>query len=78
MAKLFHYAQLTELIRNWFEHVFFPELRRKREEECERTGYDGNAVLILDGFSSHKLAFESFDLKEEHLTLVYLVPHSSH
>ena len=68
----------TDLIRYWFEHVFFPELRRKREEERERTGYDGNAVLILDGFSSHKLALESFDLKEEHLTLVYLVPHSSH
>ena len=47
------YANM-QVIHQWFEKVFFPTLRRKREEERQRTGYDGYAVLILDGFPSHK------------------------
>ena len=47
------YANM-QVIHQWFAKVFFPTLRRKREEEKQRTGYDGYAVLTLDGFPSQK------------------------
>lgn len=43
-----------------------------------RTGYQGQSVLILDGYLPHIKTFESIDLQGEKLTLHFLVPHSSH
>ena len=39
----------SEVFHYWFEKVFIPELKRKRE----KYEYDGLAVLTLDGCSSH-------------------------
>lgn len=47
-------------------------------EESKRGGYNGNAVLIIDSFSSLAKDLSHFQLNNYHLTLVYLVPHSSH
>lgn len=68
----------TELIKFWLEQIFFPEVQRRMTEEYHRTGYDGYAVLILDGFSCHKKALEAYNLDQMGIKLVYLVPHSSH
>ena len=68
----------TQLIKQWVQEVFIPLVRNKRNEEQSRSGYTGNAVLILDGFSSHEKALSEFDLASEHITVVYLVPHASH
>ena len=68
----------TDLIKTWLEEVFFPEVERKLKIEQERTGYSGDAVLILDGFSCHHKALECYDLASRHIKLVYLAPHSSH
>ena len=68
----------TELIKFWLENIFFPVVAQKLDEERKRSGYQGNAVLILDGFSCHRKALESFNLEERHVTVVFLVPHSSH
>ena len=68
----------TEIISKWLEDEFFPEIRRRREVEMKRSGYDGPAVLILDGFSCHKKALDCFNLEEYGVKTVFLVPHSSH
>ena len=58
----------------WLNSIFLPFLRNERM----RTGYQGQSVLILDGYLPHIKAFESIDLQGEKLTLHFLVPHSSH
>ena len=68
----------TDIIIKWLEEIFLPTVEYKWKEENKRSGYNGNAVLILDGFSSHAKALSHFQLNNYHLTLVYLVPHSSH
>lgn len=68
----------TELIKYWLENIFFPEVERKLTEERENTGYEGDAVLILDGFSCHRKALEAYNLEEKHIKIVFLPPHASH
>ncbi len=51
---------------------------KKKEIEFKRSGYQGHAVLLLDGFAGHAKAFEKYNLDELGIKLVYLVPHSSH
>lgn len=57
---------------------FSPFLDNTWEEEHKRTGYSGNAVLILDGLAAYAAALRDFDLRSHHLIVKYLVPHSSH
>lgn len=38
----------------------------------------GNAVLILDGLAAHAAALNGFNLQLHHISIIYLVPHSSH
>lgn len=68
----------TEITKLWLKEFFFPFLDNKWEEEHKRTGYSGNAVLILDGLAAHAVALRDFDLRSHHLIVKYLVPHSSH
>lgn len=58
----------------WLNEIFLPFLHNQRM----KTGYQGQSVLILDGYLPHIKAFESIDLQGENLTLHFLVPHSSH
>lgn len=68
----------TDLIKYWIEEIFFPDVEKKLREEQMRSGYNGKAYLILDGFSCHKKAFEQYDLNEKKIELIFLPPHSSH
>ncbi len=68
----------TEIMKFWLKEIFFPFLDKKWEEEHQRTGYSGNAILILDGLAAHAAALKDFDLQSHHLIVQYLVPHSSH
>lgn len=68
----------TDIIKIWLEQIFFPNIEKKLQEEKERSGFDGKAVLILDGCSCHAAALKQYNLDEKKLTLIYLVPHSSH
>ena len=68
----------TELIKFWIEEIFFPTVEAKMEEERKRSGYNGHAVLILDGFSCHHKALDGYDLEGRNIKVIYLPPHSSH
>lgn len=68
----------TDLIRKWLEEIFLPTVQEKWIIENRRSGYTGNAVLILDGFSAHAKALSQIQLANYHLSLIFLVPHSSH
>ena len=68
----------TDIIAKWLRDEFFPEIERRRAIERERSGYEGHAVLILDGFSCHKKALDLFNLEEMGVKTVFLAPHSSH
>ena len=68
----------TDLMKFWLSQIFFPFLDQKWIEENQRSGFTGNAVLILDGLAAHAAALNTFDLRSHHLTILYLVPHSSH
>ncbi|KAK8890374.1 hypothetical protein M9Y10_035150 [Tritrichomonas musculus] len=72
------FAKNTDFIRTWLEEIFLPTIQQKWNEENQRGGFSGDAILILDGFSAHAKAFSQIDLTNYHLKLVYLVPHSSH
>lgn len=72
------FAKNTDLIRTWLEEIFLPTIQQKWNEENQRGGFSGDAILILDGFPAHAKAFSQIDLTNYHLKLVYLVPHSSH
>ena len=68
----------ADIIDEWLQKVFFPSVQRQKEIEFKRSGYQGHAVLLLDGFAGHAKAFEKYNLDELGIKLVYLVPHSSH
>ena len=59
------------LISNSFVH-------QKWKEENARSGYTGNAILLLDELVAHATVLSNFDLHLPHLSMIYLVPHSSH
>ncbi len=58
----------------WFSNIFLPYLRDLRQ----KNNYNGQSVLILDGYAPHFRAIQHFNLAAEKLTLHFLVPHSSH
>lgn len=68
----------TELTKIWLTEIFFPEIEKRWNEEHQRSGFNGNAVLIIDGCSTHGAALRQFNLAEKHIEVIYLVPHSSH
>ena len=63
----------TELFLQWCEHVFLPDLRACRLQH----GYQGPAVLILDGFGCHHSPAMQEMLEEENVVLQFLPPHTS-
>ena len=68
----------TMIIRQWLEKIFFPLIKQKWEIEHQRSQYNGNVILIIDGMSAHAKALQFYNLVQYHLQVIYLVPHSSH
>jgi hypothetical protein len=63
----------VSLFMIWADQVFFPTI----EDSRVRTGYQGPALLILDGCSSHHQV-EFLDECEHHnIYVLFLIPHSS-
>lgn len=68
----------TELMKVWLTEIFLPFIKQKWEIENKRSGFTGDAVLIMDGMSAHAAALRDINLADYHLSIIYLVPHSSH
>lgn len=68
----------TEIMKIWLTEIFLPVIKEKWEIEHRRTGFNGKAVLILDGMSAHAAALKEIDITNYPLNIIYLVPHSSH
>ena len=68
----------TMIIRQLLEIIFFPLIKQKWEIEHQRSQYNGNVILIIDGMSAHAKALQFYNLAQYHLQVIYLVPHSSH
>ena len=67
----------TQIFCEWFDNVFINTIREKRQA----TGYDGDAVLIMDGFIAHHKCVEDPDrasiLEREKIKILFIPPHSS-
>ena len=67
----------TEIFCKYIDQVFIPYVHNKRSE----TGYEGKAILIMDGFSAHHKCVEDENrkriLEEENIQILFLPPHSS-
>lgn len=63
----------SEIFNEWIDNIFIPEVQERRK----KFNYDGPAVLILDGCSSHYTE-ELFNACEiNNIKLFFLPPHSS-
>lgn len=58
----------------WLQKVFLPFLHNKRLQ----TGYQGQCIIIMDGYLPHAAAFNQIDLAGEKIIIHYLIPHTSH
>ena len=67
----------TEIFCTWFDQVFIPHIIEKRNT----TGYEGKAVLIMDGFISHHKCVEDPErakiLEENGIIVLFIPPHTS-
>jgi hypothetical protein len=57
----------------WVNEVFFLTIERRRQEE----GYQGPALLILDGLGSHHSPEFLQECEQRNIYTLFLVPHSS-
>lgn len=64
----------AEIYDKWINTEFFPTLKEKRN----LFAYDGPAVLLLDGWSSHITADLIKKCYENNVKMFFLPPHSSH
>lgn len=63
----------SRLFLEWGTRVFFPELRRRRAE----LGYQGPAVLVMDGFGCHQTERFLELAAEENIITKFIPPHTS-
>ena len=63
----------TELFSKWVHLELFPRIQAKRIE----TGYDGYAIIIMDGFSAHQHEKFIDEREERNIKVIFLAPHSS-
>ena len=64
---------------HWLREVFFPAVDERRAVLRRQLGtFDEKAILIIDGCKAHKLDPFRQLLVEKNITVVFLVPHSSH
>ena len=69
----------NEVFGEWLCDVFLPEVVRRRKVLAETLGtFNDRAVLILDGCSAHTMEPFKELLRRYNVTMVFLVPHSSH
>ena len=69
----------SDVFFQWLTDIFIPHVEATRETLRRRLGtFNERAVLILDGCSSHTSErFWQF-LESKNITMMFLVPHSSH
>ena len=67
----------TEAFCQWFDEVFITFIVEKRD----KTGYNGKAVLIMDGFIAHHKCVEDSErariLEMNNIIVLFIPPHSS-
>ena len=68
-----HSFMTSKLFLKWANEIFFPYVDAKRAE----MGYDGNALLILDGLPAHNDPIFRQQCEEKRIKILFLVPHSS-
>ena len=69
----------NDVFGEWLCDVFLPEVMRKRAWLREKYGtFNERAVLILDGLKCHTMEPFVELLRRHNVTMVVLVPHSSH
>ena len=68
-----------DVFMQWLNDIFIPHVEATRETLRRRLGaFNERAVLILDGCSCHtNERFRQF-LESKNITMMFLVPHSSH
>ena len=63
----------------WLTEVFVPAVDERRAALRQQLGtFDEKAVLIIDGCKAHKIEPFRELLDTKNITIVFLVPHSSH
>ena len=63
----------------WLTEVFVPAVDERRAALRQQLGtFDEKAVLIIDGCKAHKIELFRELLAQKNMTVVFLVPHSSH
>ena len=69
----------SDVFFQWLTDIFIPHVEATRETLRRRLGtFNERAVLILDGCSCHtNERFQQF-LESKNITMMFLVPHSSH
>ena len=68
-----------DVFEQWLKGVFIPHVEATRESLRRRLGtFDERAVLILDGCSSHTNKQYRTLLESKNITMLFLVPHTSH
>ena len=68
-----------DVFGDWLKDVFIPYVEERREALRGRLEtFDERAVLVLDGCSSRKKEEHRRLLEAKNITMLFLVPHSSH
>jgi hypothetical protein len=62
-----------KLFEIWAETIFFPSVQERRQQ----FGYQGKAILLIDGLGSHHTAKFLSDCADRNIEPVFLVAHSS-
>jgi hypothetical protein len=73
MVSQTHAFMTTALFARWADEIFFPSI----EESRSRSGYQGPALLLLDGCSSHHPIEFLEECERRNIYVIFLVPHSS-
>ena len=68
-----------EVFGRWLTEIFIPHVEEVRNGFRQRLEhFNERAVLILDGCTSHKMERFQTLLESKNITMLFLVPHSSH
>ena len=63
----------TSNLKRWFEKIFIPELKLKRE----KYNYYGKCLLLMDNFISHQQIMDIINFEEYNIKVLFIVPHAS-
>lgn len=75
-AQIVHTAKgyiNSQSFKYYFETIFIPKLEELRKE----LNYDGNAIIILDGYTAHKNLIHTLNYSDKKIIFHFLIPHST-